>query len=33
VYAIDADNGRLTALGEFPVGKNPTWVTVIPLAR
>jgi 6-phosphogluconolactonase len=33
VYAIDQENGRLNVLAEYPVGKNPTWVTMIPLAR
>jgi len=32
VYAIDHEDGHLSALGEYPVGRNPTWVTMIPLA-
>jgi 6-phosphogluconolactonase len=31
VYSIDAASGELTPLGEYPVGKNPTWVEIVQL--
>lgn len=31
VYAIEAANGKLTRLKQYPVGKNPQWVEIIDL--
>jgi 6-phosphogluconolactonase len=30
-YRIDPDNGKLTKLKEYPMGKNPNWVEIIEL--
>ncbi|TXL73205.1 lactonase family protein [Vineibacter terrae] len=30
-YRIDAGSGRLTELGQYQVGRNPNWVTIITL--
>ena len=30
-YRIDAGSSRLTELGQYQVGRNPNWVTIITL--